>query len=281
MKSDALGEVLPQAHARAAEPGENADLTVALSQPRAGAEGPLQALGQRLAARVRANAQSNAAFRTLRKPLASQTAQVWGPGQRAWPLQGGSWIVEVEAGARLTPPAANGALELLVLIGQASIDGQIVQPCGHALLPALGQVHAGPQGLLRVYLRRHGEQGPFSAPAQTLINPAPTWQPLREGVDISPLYGEGAAVSLLARFAPGGRVPGHPHGIDEECLMVEGDLFLGDLLLREGEFQFAPRGSQHGELFADAPCLLFFHGAIDAAAIDNAYRDHRGWPALG
>lgn len=63
--------------------------------------------------------------------------------------------------------------------------------------------------------------------------------------------------------------------------MVEGDLFLGDLLLREGEFQFAPQGSQHGDLFADSPCLLFFHGAVDAAAVDNAHREAQGWPALG
>lgn len=280
MKSDALGDVLPQAHARAAAPGENADLTVALSTPVSGDDVRLQALGQRLAARVAANAQANAAFLTLRKPLQAQAAQVWGPGLRAWPLRGGSWIVEAEAGVELTPPAAAGALELLVLVGQMRVGDQSLAACAHALLPADAKVQAGAQGLLRVYLRRHGQAGPFQAPAQALLNPAPSWQPLREGVDISPLYGEGAAVSLLARFAPGGRVPGHPHGIDEECLMVDGDLFLGDLLLREGEFQFAPSGSQHGELFADAPCLLFFHGAIDAAAIDNGYRQGQGWPAL-
>lgn len=40
--------------------------------------------------------------------------------------------------------------------------------------------------------------------------------------------------------------------------MVEGELFLGDVMLREEEFQFAPAGSEHGELFSDVGCLLFF-----------------------
>jgi ChrR Cupin-like domain len=106
------------------------------------------------------------------------------------------------------------------------------------------------------------------------------WQPLREGVELRPLHRQGEAITALARFQGGARVPAHPHGIDEECLMVEGDLFLGDVLLPEGGFQFAPGGSAHGELFADMPCLLYFHGAIDPHAVDNGHRVRLGYAAL-
>jgi hypothetical protein len=98
------------------------------------------------------------------------------------------------------------------------------------------------------------------------------WEPLRRGVNIRPLYAAGERISMLVRVDPGATVPAHPHGIGEECLMVEGDLFLGDVLLREGEFQFAPAGSGHDELMSDVGCLLFFCGAIDPAAIDPAVR---------
>ena len=60
----------------------------------------------------------------------------------------------------------------------------------------------------------------------------------------------------------------HGHGLTDQCLKVEGELFLGDVLLREGEFQFTPVGTEHGELFFDVGCLLFFSGAIDLAAVD-------------
>ena len=32
-------------------------------------------------------------------------------------------------------------------------------------------------------------------------------------------------------------MPQHTHGHDEECLMVQGELFLDDLLLQEGDYQ--------------------------------------------
>jgi hypothetical protein len=101
------------------------------------------------------------------------------------------------------------------------------------------------------------------------------WEPLREGVSIKPLHAVGERISMLVRFQPGARVPAHGHGLTEKCLMVAGELFLGDVLLREGEFQFAPAGSGHGELFSDVGCLLFFSGAIDPAAVDPLVRGLR------
>jgi hypothetical protein len=98
------------------------------------------------------------------------------------------------------------------------------------------------------------------------------WEPLRQGVSIKPLHMVGERISMLVRFEAGARVPAHAHSLGEECLMVQGDLFLGDVLLREREFQYAPAGSLHGGLFSDVGCLLFFSGAIDPDAVDPAVR---------
>ncbi|MBB5204568.1 hypothetical protein HNQ51_001882 [Inhella inkyongensis] len=283
MNTDALGEALPLAHARAPQPGEAAPLIQALSAPLT--SGPSAALGERLRLRVAASHAAQAGLLTRRRPQ-SAAAQSWGAGLRAWPLREQSWVVELDplAVLSLAQPGDN-ALELLVLAGQGQFgtdaDAQALRASHHLLLTESQAplLQAGATGL-RLYLRRHGPQGPFRAPQQAQVQAPQAWQPLRPGVEICPLHAEGQAISLLARLDSGGRVPAHPHGVDEECLMVEGELFLGDLLLREGEYQFAPAGSQHGELFADAPCLLFFHGAIDAAAIDNPYRQAQGWPPL-
>lgn len=269
---DALGEARAPAHARAPEPGALAALTVLLAGP--GPDAPAEPLGERLRERLAAQCQADAALHTLRRPQAAPPTR--SSGQRRWALGAHSWLVELDAGAALSlEPDTH---ELLLLAGRLDADGQCVEAQDHLL----GQGRLRAEQASRFYLRRHGPDGPFHGDAGWRCQRAAAggWQPLREGVEIRPLHQQGAAVSMLARFAPGARVPAHPHGLDEECLMVEGELFLGELLLREGGFQAAPAGSAHGELFADSPCLLFFHGAIDPAAVDPAWRAARGFAAL-
>lgn len=268
---DALGEALPDPLRRAGEPGDGADLLLALS---AQTRSPPAALGARLAARVAASRAASADLHTLRWPQ-REAAQALADGVQARPLSACSQLLSWQAGARWTLPA--GTQELLLLDGELELDGRRLGRLQHALLSGGQAVRAASAG--RAYLRSHAD-GPFSADQALQLSAVDGWQPLREGVEICPLQAGGGAVSLLARFAAGASVPAHPHGIAEECLMVEGELFLGDLLLPEGGFQRAPAGTAHGALVADAPCLLFFHGAIDAAAIDNAHRAQLGWPAL-
>jgi len=45
-------------------------------------------------------------------------------------------------------------------------------------------------------------------------------------------------------------------------MMLAGEVFLGDILLRAGEFQLAPAGSLHGEAYTDVGALLFVRGAV-------------------
>ena len=271
---DALGEALPHPLGRAMPPGSAAALTLALSAVAHPA--PVE-LSERLLARVAASSRANAGLLTLRQPSRAATQAGWPPGVRAHSLREQTWLVELDAGAEL-PTFDEGTHELLVLEG--SLQGPSVQLAQHNYLVCSSSLPLQAQSNARIYLRRHGPKDPFQAPSCPHTVSEPPWQPLREGVDIAPLYAANGAVTMLARFAAGARVPAHPHGIDEECLMVEGDLFLGDVLLPKGGFQFAPGGSQHGDLTADGPCLLFFHGAVDAAAIDNGYRASQGWAAL-
>lgn len=266
---DALGEALPDAFGRAAPPGEAADLLLALAGQ---GLAPPAALGQRLRQRAAASRAAHAAMNTRRRPW-NAPAEPLGNGVMSRRLHASSRLIELQAGSRWSLP--EGTQELLLLDGVLQAGTHPLQGLAHALLEGGTPLQA--LSRCRLYLRSHAD-GPFSAAPPTPAPPA--WQPLREGVEICPLHAEGPAISLLARFAAGASVPAHEHGIAEECLMVEGELFLGDLLLPEGGFQAAPAGSQHGDLFADAPCLLFFHGAIDAAAIDNSHRAALGWPAL-
>lgn len=89
------------------------------------------------------------------------------------------------------------------------------------------------------------------------------WHPSSAGVEVLPLRGDADVVSMLVRFAPGASVPDHGHAIDEDCLVLQGDMFLGDILLRAGDYQLAPAGGGHFGETSEPGVLFFFHGALD------------------
>ena len=89
------------------------------------------------------------------------------------------------------------------------------------------------------------------------------WWPNADGVDVLPLRGDADVVSMLVRFAPGAAVSDHAHALDEDCLVLQGQMFLGDILLRTGDYQLAPAGGSHFGETSDVGVLFFFHGALD------------------
>ena len=90
------------------------------------------------------------------------------------------------------------------------------------------------------------------------------WQPFLEGVRIKLLHeqGDAPAVSYLLQLAPGAVVPSHRHPIDEECLVLEGELRIGDtLVLQSGDYHCARAGYLHAPTVAPDGALVFLRGA--------------------
>lgn len=89
------------------------------------------------------------------------------------------------------------------------------------------------------------------------------WQPLAPGVEQVVLWSNEKANrrSILIRMQPGARYGSHKHDDDEECLVIEGDLVFGDLVLRAGDFHFAPKGRTHPTAYSPSGCLLFVTAA--------------------
>ena len=52
--------------------------------------------------------------------------------------------------------------------------------------------------------------------------------------------------------------------LDEEALVLEGDVTINEVLCRSGDYHFAPRGKPHGWLTSEAGCVLFLRGGIEA-----------------
>jgi hypothetical protein len=73
-------------------------------------------------------------------------------------------------------------------------------------------------------------------------------------------------LTALVRMAPGTTLRGHAHdehGEVEECLVLEGELTVGDAVMRAGDYQRALPGSEHIEQRSEAGALLYFSGTLD------------------
>ncbi len=68
--------------------------------------------------------------------------------------------------------------------------------------------------------------------------------------------------TALVRMAPGASYPPHTHAAAEECLVLEGELRVGDDVLRAGDYQRAAAGSRHPAQNTDAGCLLLITSSL-------------------
>lgn len=90
------------------------------------------------------------------------------------------------------------------------------------------------------------------------------WRPLLPRVYLKPLAREGDTLTYLLRLDPGGTIPPHEHPQDEECIVLAGEVSMGELVLRAGDYHLAPRGVPHGALQSGTGALLFLRGAVPA-----------------
>lgn len=177
-------------------------------------------------------------------------------------------IVHLHAGTTWSWPGDVVAQELLVISGTL-LDGgdSTITPYQHRLIHDHGPgLRAGAHGA-QLYVRQLISlsalpiiEQPWWTQESDVVSTE--WLPLSEGVDLKSLRCVGDVISKLARVAPGAAVGDHGHLLDEDCMMLEGDLFLGDILLRARDYQMAPAGGEHVNARSDTGALFYFHGHL-------------------
>ena len=70
--------------------------------------------------------------------------------------------------------------------------------------------------------------------------------------------------TFLAWLQPGGEYADHDHDQDEEIYMIEGDLIIGELVLKAGDFHVARAGRHHPVHRTKNGCLCIISQAISA-----------------
>lgn len=168
--------------------------------------------------------------------------------------------IELAAGVRwqadLMPPGHVG--EWLVQRGDVTLDGQALMALDHACVGAA----AGPVWLQTTdgCLLHVTDSGPDGPPPQLSRAANAQWQPYLPGIQRRLLWRHQGQIGFLARASAGAGLPPHHHDHDEQCLMLAGELYASDILLRAGDFQLVPAGVDHGDVEAATELLAYLRG---------------------
>lgn len=120
------------------------------------------------------------------------------------------------------------------------------------------ELSAAQRGALRQRIRAH-LRAPAPPGMLTLRARDGEWQAVAPGVTRKLLRIDAPArrASYLIRMAPGSAAPHHSHAQVEECLVLDGEVWVGEQRLAAGDWHVALPGSTHADFRSRAGCLLF------------------------
>ena len=92
------------------------------------------------------------------------------------------------------------------------------------------------------------------------------WQELAPGIHIKVLHEDPSTNtrSYFVRMEPGSRVPSRTHTQEEQCLVLEGEVTIGDHVMRSGDWRVARPESRHVDFWSKTGCLLFIRSELAA-----------------
>jgi hypothetical protein len=246
-------------------------------------------LQDRLLDRVHRSARAHRDLTTVRREDGAWGAAAPGVMRRVLHEGHGMRVQLLQLQAHAPLPRSAGALaeELLVIEGGlvASVAGaEVALPRLHQRVISHHWEHGQPE-LLRagdagasLYVRSrllaldalpHSEARWWARAQELPLGDAArprSWCPFGDGAVAIDLHTHEGVASMLLRIAPGARLPDHGHGLNEDCFMLGGDMFLGDILMRAGDYQLALAGGRHVGISSDEGGLFYFHGALPGDA---------------
>ena len=121
-----------------------------------------------------------------------------------------------------------------------------------------------PPGSFEKILTRIDEAGMFLPGTATRRAVDAEWKQHSEGIvfRVLKIDEQRQRQTLLVKMQPGAILKAHSHQFEEECLVIEGDLRYGDLVLRSGDYHHAMAGAHHADGITSTGCLLHIVIAI-------------------
>lgn len=115
-----------------------------------------------------------------------------------------------------------------------------------------------PSGLFEKVLDRIDAEGLQLPGTKTRRRDSARWREISPGIHRRVLNVDRSAnrLSVLVRMDPGAVFRSHSHDLAEETLVLEGDLWLGDLKLMPGDHHLALPDTQHPVGRTESGCLV-------------------------
>lgn len=99
-------------------------------------------------------------------------------------------------------------------------------------------------------------------PRHATVHPDPqAWSPFGKGMQIKVLHQAEGVMSYLVRMAPGSALPAHRHPVDEECVVLEGSVQIGELHVAAGGFHLGRKDVLHDRVSTVDGALIYLRGA--------------------
>ena len=97
-----------------------------------------------------------------------------------------------------------------------------------------------------------------SAPGEVLTVRADggDWVAIAAGARQRVLHDDGRFRTLLVRLEAGANLPPHEHPVEEECFVIEGDIWLSGEHMTRGDYQRVAAGIPHLGIRSEGGCLL-------------------------
>lgn len=121
-----------------------------------------------------------------------------------------------------------------------------------------------PSGSFEKILGRIDEEGLFLPGTTTSRASDAEWRQHSDGIAYRVLKVDERLKrqTLLVKMQPGAILKSHSHRFEEECLVIEGDLRYGELVLGAGDYHHAWAGAHHADGMTMTGCLLHIVIAI-------------------
>ena len=105
-----------------------------------------------------------------------------------------------------------------------------------------------------------------SEQAQVAVTPeSGSWRPFLPGIAIKVLHERAGVMSYLLRMQPGSVIPSHKHPHEEECVVLEGSVMMGDLVVGAGGFVLERADTLHPPLRTINGATIYLRGASPRA----------------
>jgi anti-sigma factor ChrR (cupin superfamily) len=138
------------------------------------------------------------------------------------------------------------------------LDADIVDHLHDSIVPEPMDAELAARVKRRVLQRIAEEQRPQHL---TVHAHEGVWQPFGPGVQLKLLHAAGDTWSYLLKLEAGAQLPTHRHPVDEECVVLEGVVQVGELRVAAGGFHLGRKDVLHAPITALDPALLFLRGA--------------------